>query len=171
MIQNLLICYMTINVSHLHFEPLVKIYRKSRTSPSIILIPKVWICKSIFGLKNITKIRTAQWPKSEFDPDKNYPGQVGSIFCQVGSGQPFMVWVWKISPKNIKLYFLCFRSKSTRVKSGSASYLLRVKSKLGSGQGPSLQKTQKIPYGPSQKSSVTVNKKNNCWLLKNICLK
>jgi len=29
-------------------------------------------------------------------------------------------------------------SESTRVKAGSASYLLRVKSKLGSGQGPSL---------------------------------
>jgi len=28
-------------------------------------------------------------------------------------------------------------SESTRVKGGSASYLLRVKSKLGSGQGPS----------------------------------
>jgi len=29
-------------------------------------------------------------------------------------------------------------SESTRVKAGSASYLLRVKSKLGSGRGPSL---------------------------------
>jgi len=29
-------------------------------------------------------------------------------------------------------------SESTRVKAGSASYLLRAKSKLGSGQGPSL---------------------------------
>jgi len=31
-------------------------------------------------------------------------------------------------------------SKGTRVKGGSASYLLRVKSKLGLGQGPSLVK-------------------------------
>jgi len=30
------------------------------------------------------------------------------------------------------------RSESTRVEAGSASYLLQVKSKLGSGQGPSL---------------------------------
>jgi len=37
------------------------------------------------------------------------PGQVGSIFCGsgwVGLGQPFMVWVWiwKISPKNVKFF-------------------------------------------------------------------
>jgi len=75
------------------------------------------------------------------------PGLVGSIFCgsgQVGSGQPFMVWVWiwKISPRNVK-FFIFFPSgqkkslwvglESTRVKAGLASYLLRVKSKIGSG--------------------------------------
>jgi len=70
-------------------------------------------------------------------------------FLWLGSGQPFMVWVriWKISPKNIKFFnffpsgqkkFLPVMSESTRVKAGLASYLLRVKSKLGSGQGPSL---------------------------------
>jgi len=32
----------------------------------------------------------------------------------------------------------CFGSESTRVEARSASYLLRVKSKLGLGQGPSL---------------------------------
>jgi len=36
-------------------------------------------------------------------------------------------------------------SKSTRVKGKLVSYLLRVKSKLGSGQGPSL------PSGPKQR--------------------
>jgi len=53
------------------------------------------------------------------------------------------VWVWKISPKNIKFSILFpsdqkkslrVGSESTLVKGGSASYLLRVKSKLGSGQ-------------------------------------
>jgi len=75
-------------------------------------------------------------------PDQNF-------LTRVGSGQPFMVWVRirKISPKNVKFFnFFTFGSKkslwvgseSTQVKAGSASYLLQVKSKLGSGQGPSL---------------------------------
>jgi len=69
--------------------------------------------------------------------------------AQVESGQPFMVWVWilKISPKNVKFFnfFLSGQKKllwvgweSTRVEAGLASYLLQVKCKLGSGQGPSL---------------------------------
>jgi len=79
----------------------------------------------------------------------------GQFFvARVGSGQPFMVWarIWKISPKNVKFFnffpsgkkkSLRVGSESTRVRAGSASYLLRVKSKLGlgqvgSGQGPSL---------------------------------
>jgi len=62
--------------------------------------------------------------------------------ARVGSGQPFMVWVWKISPKNVKFFHffpsaqkksLRVGSKSTQVKGGSTSYLLRVKSKHGSG--------------------------------------
>jgi len=61
------------------------------------------------------------------------------FLTRVGSGQPFMVWVWiwKISLKNIKSgqkKSLRVRSKSTRVEGGLAFYLLRVKSKLGSGQ-------------------------------------
>jgi len=60
------------------------------------------------------------------------------------SGQPFMVWVWiwKFLPINVKFFnfftsaqkkSLWIRSKSTRVKGGSASYLLWVKSKLKAG--------------------------------------
>jgi len=75
------------------------------------------------------------------------PGQ--KFLTRVGSGQPFIVWVriWKISPKNVKFFnffpsgqkkLLRVGSESTRVEAGSAYYLLRVKSKLGSGQGPSL---------------------------------
>jgi len=51
------------------------------------------------------------------------------------------VWVWKISPKNVKFFnfgskkSLRIGSKSTQVNGGSASYLQWVKSRLGSGQG------------------------------------
>jgi len=57
---------------------------------------------------------------------------------RVGSGQPSLVWAWKISPKNPKNFKFLFAlgqkkshwvgSKSTRVKGGSVSYLLQVKS-------------------------------------------
>jgi len=69
-----------------------------------------------------------------FDPDR-------VIFLWLGSSQPFMVWVWKIFPNYVKFsQHFSFVSKkslrvSTRVKSGLASYLLQVKSKLGSGLG------------------------------------
>jgi len=64
-----------------------------------------------------------------------------------GSGQPSLVWVWKISHKNPKFFTIFpFGSKkspwvgsnSTRVIDGSASYLLQVKSRFRLGQGPSL---------------------------------
>jgi len=70
------------------------------------------------------------------------------VSCSDGSGSK----IFEISLKNVKFFnFLPFGSKkllrvgseSTQVKAGSASYLLRVKSKLGSarvesGHGPSL---------------------------------
>jgi len=70
-------------------------------------------------------------------------------FLLLGSGLPSLVWVciWKISPKNVKFFnFLPFGSKKchwvgskrTPFRAMSASYLLRVKSMFGSGQGPSL---------------------------------
>jgi len=104
-----------------------------------------------FGSKKISLGRVKKYPGQRWVGLLFTAGQkharVGSIFC--GSGQTFMVCVWilKISSKNVKFFnFLPFgskkislvRSKSTRVKGGSASYLLRVKSTLGSGLCPSL---------------------------------
>jgi len=69
----------------------------------------------------------------------------GQIFvAQVGSGQPSLVWVWKISLDKIpnfsifcplgpkKSHRVC--SKSTQVEAGLASYLLQVKSMFGTGR-------------------------------------
>jgi len=123
------------------------------------------------------------------------PGQ--NFFTQVGSGQFFVAriglgWVrhswygfefWKFPLKmsNFSIFFpsgqrklLRVRSESTRVKARLASYLMRVKSKLRSGQGPSLKLThikvnqvsnvsRKINF-PNKKSD------NSCLLLKAIVL-
>jgi len=97
------------------------------------------------------------------------PGWVGSIFCGsgwVGSGQPFLVWVWiwKMFPKNVKFYnFFTFRSKKISsgrvkkypVKGRSASYLLRVKSKFGLGQCP--------PLYVDHPFSTFFGNHSNCW--------
>jgi len=69
-------------------------------------------------------------------------GQI--LVARVGSGQQSLIGVWKISP--LRSQFFLFGSKkisSGQVKkhlgqSRSASYLLRVKSMLELGQGPSL---------------------------------
>jgi len=68
--------------------------------------------------------------------------RVGLIFC--GSGRVSHLWFglkfrkFPLKMSNFSIFSLRVGSKSTRVKSGSAFYLMRVKSKLGSGQGPSL---------------------------------
>jgi len=96
-------------------------------------------------------------------PSQKFLTGVGSIFCHlgwIGLSPPYMVLVWKISPKNVKfsIFPLWVKKissgwvKKYRVKGGLASYLLRVKSKLGSGQGPSLVEIDFIisnyPFGP-----------------------
>jgi len=58
------------------------------------------------------------------------------FMARVGPDRPSMVWVWKISHKNIKFFNFSLRVKKNlfgQVKWGSASYLLRVKIKLVSG--------------------------------------
>jgi len=54
------------------------------------------------------------------------PGQ--KILTRVGWGQPSMLWVWRISPKNVKIFNFFLRIK--KISSG------RVKKYPG--QGPSL---------------------------------
>jgi len=82
------------------------------------------------------------------------PGQVGSIFSVsgwVGLGRVSHLWFgfefgkFPLKMSNFSIFFpsgkkksLRVRLESTRVEGGSASYLLRAKSKLRSGQGPSL---------------------------------
>jgi len=84
------------------------------------------------------KVMTHRLQFRDFDPVR-----VGSIFCC--SGQLFFVCVWvrKISPKYPIIFnFFPFESKkfslgqvkSTLVKIGPASHLLRVKRMLGSDQ-------------------------------------
>jgi len=60
---------------------------------------------------------------------------LGQFFvARVGSGQPSLVWVWKIASKNFQFLNLIFGWLNIV----PASYLLRVKSMLGSGQVTSL---------------------------------
>jgi len=83
---------------------------------------------------------------SDGSRSKNFDlGRVNFLWFR--SGRVSHLWIWKISPKNVKfsIFFPLVQKKSlrvgfesTRVKGWSASYLLRVKRKLGSGQGPSL---------------------------------
>jgi len=81
-------------------------------------------------------------------------GSRSKFLTRVGSDQPSTVWVWfwKISPKNIKFFnfflfgskkYLWVGSKSSLFIGGYASYLLQVKSELGSGQGSSLIMTSR----------------------------
>jgi len=62
------------------------------------------------------------------------PGRVNFLWLyQVGSGQPFMVWVriWKISPKNIKFFnFYCFGLGRPLIYCGSKVSSGRVRAHL-----------------------------------------
>jgi len=85
------------------------------------------------------KVITVKW---------GIPGWVNLLLFR--SGRASHLWVWKISPKNPIFPIFSFwvkkshqvGSKNTQVKEGSGSYLLQVKSVLGSvwvgSQGPSL---------------------------------
>jgi len=85
-------------------------------------------------------------------PGQIFLTQFRSIFCGSGqSGQVSLLWLefgfkkFPLKTSNFSTFFssgqkksLRVRSKSIRVKDRSASHLLRVKSKLRLGQGPSL---------------------------------
>jgi len=87
------------------------------------------------------------------------------FFALVGMGQPSLVWiwVWKISDKNPKFFsfspsdpkkYLWGMSKSTSIKDGSVSYLLRVKSMLGLGHGSTLGMCARKHFGTVSIQSV-----------------
>jgi len=97
---------------------------------------------NMFELVTNKTMSRSSWLTSFFDSS-----WVGSIFC--GSGQVSHLWFgFGKFPLKMSIFSIFFPSdqkkslqvgsKSTWVKGGSASYLLQVKSKLGSGQGPSL---------------------------------
>jgi len=77
---------------------------------------------------------------SDESGSKNFdPGRVSHLLFGLELGK------FPLKMSNFSIFFpsgqkklLWVGSESTRVKAGSASYLLRVKSNLGSGQGPSL---------------------------------
>jgi len=85
-------------------------------------------------------------------PGQKFLTRVGSIFvARIGSGRVSHLWFgsefgkFPLKTSNFSIFFslgqkksLRVGSESIRVKGGSASYLLRVKSKLGSSRGPSL---------------------------------
>jgi len=79
---------------------------------------------------------------------ENDPGQVSSAIFGLGlenfrlKSQIFQFFPFHSGQKK----YLWVGSKSTRVKDGSASYLLRVKSMLRLGQGPSLPETIKAGW-------------------------
>jgi len=101
-------------------------------------------CQNPYPLENVLSCPLNNKQSKIFDPVR-----VGSIFC--GSGRVSHSWFgfefekFPLTMSNFSIFFpsgqkkfLRVRSESTRVKGGSAFYLLRVKSKLGSGQGTSL---------------------------------
>jgi len=95
--------------------------------------------KPCCAVKKWTEITSDGFGSNIFDPGW---GQIFAAWVRLAA---YLVWVkvWKISPKNSKFSIICpagqkkshqVGSKSTWVKAGSASYLLKVKSMLGSGQ-------------------------------------
>jgi len=98
------------------------------------------------------------------------------ILIWVGSGQPFMAWVWfwKISPKNVKFFnFFTFGSK--KIFSGHfkkylgqrrVSLLFTVGQKqawVGSGQGPSLVSWFPNPLGIRGVKIHNFRLLQSCW--------
>jgi len=90
-------------------------------------------------------------------PGQKFLTWVGSNFCFLGWAglQPSLVWDWKFSPKNPNFFwFFALRVKKISSgwikkypgETGSASYLLQVKSMLGSVQGPSLDLYENLYY-------------------------
>jgi len=81
-------------------------------------------------------------------------GQGQNFLTQVGSGEPSMVWIWKISPQKCQnFWFISLRIKKNifglglKVHGSKAGRpLIYCGSKVYSGQGPSLLWTKLIAF-------------------------
>jgi len=75
-------------------------------------------------------------------------GRVSHLWFGLEFGKfPLKTSNFSIFSLRVKKKLLRVGSESTQVKARSASYLLRVKSKLGSGQGPSLLSWHRLDIG------------------------
>jgi len=92
-------------------------------------------------------------------------GSGQKFFTLVGSGQPFMVGFefgkfplkrsnFQFFSLRVKKYIFGLGRKVPVSKARRASYLLRVKNKLGSGQGPSLTMARLQPVAITIKHSI-----------------
>jgi len=97
-------------------------------------------------------------------------GQGQNFLTRVGSGQPSMVWVWvwKISPKNVKFFhFFPFWSKKISSGKRRVGLLFTAGQKnawVGSGQGPSLDIDQTLAPGFSVlRQSILKSTKYKNW--------
>jgi len=108
---------------------------------------KIYLVQCLFIISNGTLCAHIRIKMLVMGPGLKF---LGSIFC--GSGWVSLLWFgfefqkFPLKMSNFSIFcpsgqkkLLWVGSESTRVKAGLASYLLRVKSKLGSGQGPSLK--------------------------------
>jgi len=113
------------------------------------IIHEKLFCQNRLIAMDISLVKYSDGSRSKvFDP-----GRVRSVFCSSGQvgwaiyGSGLNLENFPQTMSNFLFFFLSGQKKSLRVgsertlvKGRSASYLLRVKSKLGSGQGPSLVK-------------------------------
>jgi len=92
-------------------------------------------------------------------PGQNFltPGWINFLWLRLGRVSHlwfgFELGKFPLKMSNFSIFFpsglkklLRVGSEGTQVKAGSASYLLRAKSRLGSGQGPSLVKTPGLTW-------------------------
>jgi len=113
----------------------------------LLILDRLWWIKMILPLLSLS------WASDGSGSKFYHPGWVSHL-C-------FGFWKFSLKIPNFSVFSpsgpkksLRVESKSTQVKDWSASYLLRVKSMLGSGQGPSLSWALE---------SMVANRVVGCW--------